>query len=32
VHELLIVGSIDDVIGKVDQELSETALGGRVIP
>ena len=31
VHELLIVRGIDDVVGEVDQELSKTALGGRIV-
>jgi len=31
VHELLVVGGIDDVVGEVDQELSKTALSGCVI-
>jgi hypothetical protein len=30
-HELLIVGSIHDVIGEIDQKLSETTLGGGVV-
>lgn len=32
VHELLVVCSINDVVGKVDQELSETTLGSGIIP
>lgn len=31
VHELLVVGGIDDVVGEVDQELSKTALSGCVV-
>jgi hypothetical protein len=30
-HELLIVGSIHDVIGEIDQKLSETTLGRSVV-
>ena len=30
-HELLIVRGIYDIVREVDQELSETALGGRII-
>lgn len=32
VHELLVVCGINDVVGKVDQELSKTALGSSIIP
>jgi hypothetical protein len=32
VHELLVVCSINDIIGKVDQELSKTALSSSIIP
>ena len=31
VHELLVVGGIDDVVREVDQELSKTALSGCVV-
>jgi len=31
VHELLVVGGIDDVVGEVDQELSKTALSSCVV-
>jgi hypothetical protein len=30
-HELLVIRGIDNVVGEVDQELSKTALGGRVV-
>jgi hypothetical protein len=31
VHELLVVGRIDNVVGEVDQQLRETAFGGCVV-
>jgi hypothetical protein len=31
VQELLVVRGINDIVGKVDQELSETALGGGIV-
>jgi hypothetical protein len=30
-HQLLVVGGINDVVREVDQQLSETTLGGSVI-
>jgi hypothetical protein len=30
-HQLLVIGRIDNVVGKVDQQLRETAFGGCVV-
>jgi hypothetical protein len=31
VHELLVVCCVHDVVGKVDEQLSKAALGGRIV-
>lgn len=30
-HQLLVVCSVDDVVGEVDQQLGEAALSGRIV-
>ena len=30
-HQLLVVGGVNNIVGEVDQQLSETTLSGRVV-
>lgn len=30
-HQLLVVGSIDNVVGEIDQQLREAPFGGRIV-